>query len=157
MADEHHGSVFSHTTFYENVANSMRVMVWPFNDEGKSWGLLGNPQEFSAGGHPTGVALNATEALIHVVLVFGILGLVAFLAYSKFKDKHAALIPDDKLTPRTLVEILVGTAYGMMKDIMGPKAARFFLPLIGTCAFFILFSNVLGLIPGFLRPPRRSR
>ncbi|MCA9607015.1 MAG: F0F1 ATP synthase subunit A, partial [Myxococcales bacterium] len=25
-------------------------------------------------------------------------------------------------------------------------------PLIGTCAFFILFSNALGLIPGFLPP-----
>jgi F-type H+-transporting ATPase subunit a len=37
-----------------------------------------------------------------------------------------------------------------MSDIMGKKAARYFLPLIGTCAFFILFSNALGLVPGFL-------
>jgi F-type H+-transporting ATPase subunit a len=26
------------------------------------------------------------------------------------------------------------------------------LPLIGTCAFFILISNVIGLVPGFLPP-----
>ena len=39
-----------------------------------------------------------------------------------------------------------------MADIMGKKAARYFLPLIGTCAFFILFSNALGLIPGFAPP-----
>jgi F-type H+-transporting ATPase subunit a len=35
---------------------------------------------------------------------------------------------------------------------MGPKAARFFLPLIGTCAFVILLSNLLGLVPGFTPP-----
>jgi F-type H+-transporting ATPase subunit a len=45
---------------------------------------------------------------------------------------------------------VVGTAYRMMSDIMGAKAARHFLPLIGTCAFFILLSNLVGLVPGFL-------
>jgi len=35
---------------------------------------------------------------------------------------------------------------------MGKKPARYFLPLIGTCAFFILFSNAMGLVPGFLPP-----
>ena len=43
-------------------------------------------------------------------------------------------------------------SYNMMSDIMGKPAARKFLPLIGTCAFFILFSNALGLVPGFLPP-----
>jgi F-type H+-transporting ATPase subunit a len=36
--------------------------------------------------------------------------------------------------------------------MMGKKAAKFFLPLIGTCAFMIFFSNVFGLVPGF-QPP----
>lgn len=153
MADEHHGSLFSHTTFFDNVANSMSMVGWPFNDEGQTWGLLGNPHSMTtAGGQPSAAAMGATEALIHCGLVFLLLAGMAFIAYGKIKDKHAALVPDEKLTIRTFVEILVGTAYGMMKDIMGPKAAKFFLPLIGTCAFFILFSNVLGLIPGFLPP-----
>ena len=38
---------------------------------------------------------------------------------------------------------------------MGDKAARYFLPLIGTCAFFILFSNAVGLIPGFAAADRQ--
>jgi F-type H+-transporting ATPase subunit a len=147
MSDgEHHGSLFSSTTFFENVQNFMGSMGWPFNDEGKTWGMLGEGQPLVDNpGH-------GAEALIHVGLVFLIIAGLAFLAWNKVKDTQAALIPDDKLTPRTFVEVMVGAAYGLMKDIMGPKAARYFLPLIGTCAFFILFSNILGLIPGFLPP-----
>ena len=50
----------------------------------------------------------------------------------------------------TLVELMVGTCLRMMSDIMGAQAARHFLPLIGTCAFFILFGNALGLDAGVL-------
>ena len=64
----------------------------------------------------------------------------------------AALIPDPKLSVRTLAELITEAALGLMKDMMKPKDARYFLPLIGTCAFFILFSNCLGLVPGFSPP-----
>jgi len=39
-----------------------------------------------------------------------------------------------------------------MVPMMGQKGAKFFLPLIGTCAFMILGSNLLGLIPGSIAP-----
>jgi F-type H+-transporting ATPase subunit a len=142
----HHGSLFSHTPLFENAQNLMHSMGWPFNSEGRTWGMLG---------HPTSIAdspAHGSEALIHIALVTLILLVLAFLAYGKLKDTKAALVPDANLNARTLVEILVGATYGLMKDIMGPKAARFFLPLIGTCAFVILFSNALGLIPGLLPP-----
>lgn len=150
MSDaQHHGSIFSSTTFFQNVQNLMEYMGWPFNHEGKTWGMLGQGHDLTENpGH-------GAEAFIHVGLVFLLLTGLAFLAWRKIKDTQAALIPEDKLTPRTFVEVMVGAAYNLMKDIMGPKAARYFLPLIGTCAFFILFSNVLGLIPGFL-PPTQS-
>lgn len=88
------------------------------------------------------------------VLLFVILGL-AVPTWLATRDTKAALVPEAKLTPRTFVELFTGTTLSMMSDIMGPKAARHFLPLIGTCAFFILFSNFLGLIPG-LTPPTDS-
>jgi len=96
-----------------------------------------------------------TIGLDHVLttlLVFSLITTVALLAYGKVKDASKAIVPDDKLTVRTAIEIMVGAIYGLMSDVMGPKAAKFFLPLIGTCAFFILFSNALGLIPGFSPP-----
>ncbi len=63
-----------------------------------------------------------------------------------------AVVPDDKLTAPNFVELVVGYIYRSMSEVMGPKAAKYFLPLIGTCAFFILFSNLLGLVPGFAPP-----
>jgi F-type H+-transporting ATPase subunit a len=39
-----------------------------------------------------------------------------------------------------------------MKDMMGPKRAKKYFPVVGTAACFVLFSNVLGMIPGFLPP-----
>ena len=86
------------------------------------------------------------------ILVFLIVGSLGWIAASKVRDVKAALVPEQKLTVRTFVELFVETIYGMMKGIMPAKAARFFLPLIGTCAFLIFFSNFLGLIPGF-NPP----
>jgi F-type H+-transporting ATPase subunit a len=38
-----------------------------------------------------------------------------------------------------------------MRQIIGDEARRY-LPVIGTLALFIFFSNVLGLIPGFIPP-----
>lgn len=134
------------TPAYENATNLMRYMGWPFNDEGRTWGVLGSPVEIAQNpGH-------GAQAFLHVVLVTVLLAALAAVVYPKIKDRKAALVPEDKLTLRTFVELFVGAAYGMMKDIMGPKAARYFLPLIGTCAFLILFSNALGLIPGFFPP-----
>ena len=50
------------------------------------------------------------------------------------------------------VETIVGATYKLSADLMGPKPAAYFLPLIGACALGIWFSNALGLIPGFLPP-----
>lgn len=124
----------------------MHSMGWPFNDQGQTWGLLGSPADIA---HNEG---HGAQAFLHVILVSLILIVMAGLVFNKIKDSRAALIPDEKLSLRTFFEVFVGATYGLMTDIMGAKAARFFLPLIGTCAFFILFSNALGLVPGFLPP-----
>jgi F-type H+-transporting ATPase subunit a len=39
-----------------------------------------------------------------------------------------------------------------MKDMMGPKRAKQYFPLVGSLSVFIVFSNFLGLIPGFTPP-----
>jgi F-type H+-transporting ATPase subunit a len=94
----------------------------------------------------------AVGHLYGTLAVLVVLALLVRSAYLKVRDVQAALVPDERLTPRAFVELLVESVYGMMTDIMGAKAAREFLPLIGTCAFFILCSNAMGLIPG-LTPP----
>src|SRR4030042_3611896 len=48
-------------------------------------------------------------------------------------------------------EIFTEIILKFLDDIIGHRG-REFLPLIGTLGFFILFSNLLGLVPGFLPP-----
>lgn len=83
-----------------------------------------------------------------VILLIGL----AFAASSKVKDYDKSVIPDENLSLRTFFEIFVGYFYNMMKDMMGPTRAKKYFPVVGTAACFILFSNFLGMIPGFLPP-----
>ena len=57
-----------------------------------------------------------------------------------------------KLTLRNLFEMFTDAVFGVADGVMGEKNARRFLPLIGTLAFFIFFSNLFALIPGFAPP-----
>jgi F-type H+-transporting ATPase subunit a len=133
----HGQSWFNYLPFYESVEHVLAKFSAPFNDEGLTWYAH----------QPITAQHVFAFALVLIVLI-----LLALLASGPLRDTKAAVIPDEKLSARTFVELIVSTAYSMMSDIMGKKAARYFLPLIGTCGFVILFSNLLGLVPGFTPP-----
>lgn len=61
------------------------------------------------------------------------------------------LVPDDNVSVRNFLEVILEAIYGQMQQIIGKGAERYF-PVIATLALFIFFSNLLGLIPGFLPP-----
>src|SRR5690349_3411361 len=122
---------------------------------GQSWfslgawyqGLLASAQVFGGADGKT-YYMHETVDVQHLLwtgVVLVLLTFLALVAYGKIKDAAKAIVPDGTLTIRNFVEVFVGTVYGMMVDIFGGdakahKAAKFFLPLIGTCAFFILAS-----------------
>lgn len=133
----HGESWFNLLPFYHTIEAMAAGLSQPVNDEGVTWIAHG----------PIGVQHLFGLAL--VLLVILVMGLVTKAGLS---NTQKALVPEDKLTIRTFVELFVSTTYAMMSDIMGKKAAKFFLPLIGTCAFVILLSNLMGLIPGFTPP-----
>jgi F-type H+-transporting ATPase subunit a len=94
--------------------------------------------------------------LVHVMSGLVVL---AFLAFGAFRyatavggSGDAGLVPPPKFGLRNLFEVLADTVLGLMAGVMGEKAAKKYLPLVGTLFMFILFSNLLGLIPGFLPP-----
>jgi F-type H+-transporting ATPase subunit a len=62
-----------------------------------------------------------------------------------------AIVPPDRLTLRNIFELFTEMILKFLDDIIGPRGTEF-LPLVGTLGFFILFSNLLGLVPGFLPP-----
>jgi F-type H+-transporting ATPase subunit a len=64
----------------------------------------------------------------------------------------AGLVPESKLTYRNFFEICAEGIYKLTENVIGHHDAPIFYPLIGSLFFFIFFSNLIGLIPGF-RPP----
>lgn len=62
-------------------------------------------------------------------------------------------VPESKLSVRNVMELIVESVLGMTDNILHSRemTVRYF-PLFGTLFIYILFSNMLGLIPGFLPP-----
>ncbi len=97
-------------------------------------------------------AFSITHVLaVALVTVFVIIGAFAFRGAVARGGKEA-LVPPTRLTLRNLFEMFTDAVLGLAETVMGEKNARRFLPLIGTLAFFIFFSNALALIPGFAPP-----
>lgn len=109
----------------------------PFNDHGEKWFF---------GGHVS--ALHVYGFLFTLLL----LALFGFATKGRFGDTEKAVVPEGKLSVPTFMELFTTGVYGQLVEMMGKKAAKQFLPLIGTAAFVIFFSNAAGLVPGFLPP-----
>lgn len=134
-----HTTWFRFLPFYEDVMNfiyGLPLPAWAPAD--RSW--IDNVHHYGG------------EHMFHAVLVLLLLLVVALVVRSKLTDVKAALVPDPKLSVRTFTELVSEGTLGLMKDMMKPEDARYFLPLIGTAAFFILLSNLFGLVPGFAPP-----
>jgi F-type H+-transporting ATPase subunit a len=86
-----------------------------------------------------------------LVLLFLLYGASRY-AKAVSQSSDGGLVPPPKFSLRNLFETLADTIFNLMASVMGEKGARKYLPLIGTLFFFILFSNLLALIPGFLPP-----
>jgi F-type H+-transporting ATPase subunit a len=61
------------------------------------------------------------------------------------------LTEDDPAPGQTTLEVAVLAIRGMLVDIIGPQAVKYF-PVIGTFAVLVLVSNLMGLFPLFMSP-----
>jgi F-type H+-transporting ATPase subunit a len=94
------------------------------------------------------------ETMHHVfagILVLLILGTLALIANKRLTDIEKSVVPSPKITLVNLIEVLMDVLISLMKDIIGQDYKRY-VGLVGTLGLFILCSNLLGLIPGFVPP-----
>ena len=70
------------------------------------------------------------------------------LVRARLAAAQGGLVPDPGFSLRNVLELLVEMLTGLAEQNMGPHWRKYF-PLIGTLFFFILISNLLGLVPGF--------
>jgi F-type H+-transporting ATPase subunit a len=93
--------------------------------------------------------------LTHVLVTLVVIAFVAYGA-SRFKAGLATadggLVPPRKMNLRNFFEMMTESVYGMVEGAMGEKNAKRFFPLVGTLWCFILFGNLIGLVPGFISP-----
>jgi F-type H+-transporting ATPase subunit a len=88
--------------------------------------------------------------LTHVVwtVFVALFVLVGCLSFRRSLAGANGVLPARAFGFRAFFEMIADAAYGTSVSIMGEKNARRYLPLIGGLAMFILFSNLLALIPG---------
>jgi F-type H+-transporting ATPase subunit a len=88
-------------------------------------------------------------------------GLLVFLVLAFFAVRYAigvrkssdgGAVPPPHFCLRNLLEFFGDIVYGLIEGPLGAKEARRFLPLIGSLFLFILFCNLLSLVPGFVPP-----
>jgi F-type H+-transporting ATPase subunit a len=87
-------------------------------------------------------------AIVVLLIAFGAMA----YAGSVRKLGDEALLPASKLGTRAIFEGLADGVFGLLEGVMGAKNARKYLPFLGTFFVFILFSNLISLIPGFRAP-----
>lgn len=86
------------------------------------------------------------------VLVVALIVVLLALAVWRMRPDPDNVLPERHFSPLALFQVLADALLGLMEGIMGREHALKFLPLVGTLGTFILFSNILGLVPGFLPP-----
>jgi len=97
----------------------------------------------------SGWTLTHVLATLTVVL-FCIWGALAF--YRGLKTQDQGLVPPRTMNLRNFFEYMSESVFGMVEGAMGEKNAKKFFPLIGALWLYILFGNLIGLIPGFVTP-----
>lgn len=86
--------------------------------------------------------------VIQASVLGGILLLVTgLLVRRRIAQTGGGVVPDEGLSLRNVVEILVEMLGNLARDRIGPDWRKYF-PIIGTMFLFILLGNLMGLIPG---------
>jgi len=81
-----------------------------------------------------------TAIMLYIILALGL--------FSYLISRRLEIVPDNI---QSVAELLVGGIKGLVEETMGHHGSKYF-PLIATFGIYILISNLLGLIPGFLPP-----
>lgn len=76
-----------------------------------------------------------------------LLAVTGLVVRQRLAAAQGGVVPDEGVTARNVAELLVEFLAGLAEEHMGSRWRRYF-PLIGTLFFFILLSNLLGLVPG---------
>ena len=91
------------------------------------------------------------QHVVSALFVFVIIIVMALITRAFLIRNRENLIGEPKFSIPSFFDALFEMLLNQMRSIIGHNAEEH-LPFVGTIIIFILFSNLLGLIPGFLPP-----
>jgi F-type H+-transporting ATPase subunit a len=91
---------------------------------------------------------SAIPWVIQAAILAGILILATgVLIRRRLTAEHGGLVPDEGVTLRNCFEVIIEALANLARDRIGEDWRKYF-PIVGTMFVFILFSNLIGLLPG---------
>jgi F-type H+-transporting ATPase subunit a len=105
-------------------------------------------------GQKTYIGHEQPDRISHMIMAALVVLLAVGLALlvNKRLSRNPPLVPDRRFSAFVFAEGLCEAVLSLMEGVMGEKNARRYFPLIGSLALFILLSNLIGMIPGFVSP-----
>ncbi len=85
------------------------------------------------------------------LLVMAVLLVLAYLARRALSRSTDPVVPEEGISVRNLLELLVELVAGLSDSIIGSKGRKY-VHLFGSFFIFILTANLFGLVPGFSPP-----
>jgi F-type H+-transporting ATPase subunit a len=86
--------------------------------------------------------------VIQASILVGLLMLAAgVLIRRRIATENGGLVPDEGVTLRNCFEVIIEALASLARDRIGDDWRKYF-PIVGTMFVFILFSNLIGLLPG---------
>lgn len=89
--------------------------------------------------------------LVTSTFVALLLVIVGVTLYPRIKNAANNVIPQKRVGIQSMMELLIEVLATFCDDVIG-HGGRKYLPYLGTLFIFILISNLIGMIPGFLPP-----
>ena len=88
--------------------------------------------------------MTAVAGALSVTILIVILCVIGNLALGRGEK---AIQPAGRLSIKGIFEAFTEFMHGLIKMVLGPEG-RWYIPLFGSIFFYILFNNLIGLIPG---------
>src|SRR5690606_5614037 len=84
--------------------------------------------------------------LVQALIASALLLLAGVAVRRRLAAANGGVIPDEGFTIRNVCEVIVEGLVGLARQTMGPEWKKWF-PVVGAMFFFILISNLMGLVP----------
>jgi F-type H+-transporting ATPase subunit a len=95
-----------------------------------------------------GIHVTDPEHLVPDYIVMCLIIALFLILFLGLSSRKLSLVPSKR---QSILELIIHAFEGLLVDTIGEEGKKY-LPLIATVGLFILFSNLLGLVPGFMSP-----